>query len=417
MAQSERQRQMQYLVNLGFNISTKTSAQRIQSIYDSVQTLEASLQNLGEDLELPVSRSLSSINGLSHQLNEYLTEVSRHLNDLHIQQATTFRAMKDGTIEVTRAFGDLARAQAQITEDGWSDYSVTKSGVANRAFPKLSLDDTLAKQTEISTIEMASLGEKDRKFALKSAIQESLKGFNTEAAQLLLDNEKLIEQYVERAKIYYDTDGKAIRSFVELKLGEFQKLQIGQRYLTESIETDDGTKTSRISARTTQQLSTDTASAFETIRKGKEKLLDLEDKIAKAQQKGLTAEVSRLEDQEKTLSDDIAKKQEEYVRLTTQQDTYTGQDKRPGEQRISELDNAIQHQRDLDTAVRDENEQRGITNELATEYQRNQREIFDFQKKMDSAIRSGNETYETSLRASITLLEISFKLPMGVAIT
>ena len=419
MARSaETTRRAQYLIDLGFNISDTLPTRYITQMYRSIEALGESLRNVGEGIDLPVERAVSSLGGPMAQLQGYLDRVSQNLNEMYQDQAMTFRAMRDGTISVTRAFGDLLRAQERINAQGESGYTVSKSRAANALFPNESEQEILDIQNRAYTKELVALGDDTQKALLKLGIQDSLDKVNADTAEFLKKNLEHIEDFVERSRMMYDSDGKAIGSWVKIRLAAGKSLEISQRYFDQTLtEETGGDVTSRIGVRTSQQVTTDRAAALREVERALTNDYNLERQIADARSRGNNVLADQL-DSQRQLYDELQRIRNEYIRIYDGVDehnqvlradivsqTPNGEQTERARNEIREIEERIDRQRQFDTAVRDENEQRSITNELATEYQRNQREIFDFQKKMDSAIRSGNETYETSLRSQIDLLQ------------
>lgn len=297
MAQSKRQAQLSYLINLGFNISTKTNSKSIQTIYNSIQALGESLKNVGDGIDLPVENAISSLKGPMTQLQGYLDKVSQNLNEMYRDQAMTFQAMRDGTIDVARAFGDLAKAQAKIDQSGWGDYSLMKSKAANANFPTLSLGDTIDMQNAAYTKELTALGDDTEKTLIKLGIQDSLEKVNADTAQFLQANLGHIEDFVERSRMMYDSDGKAIGSWVKIRLAAGKSLEISQKYFDQTITTANGDVTSRIGVRTSQQVTTDRTAALKEVQRALTENYNLQRKISEARQQGNDKLADELEKQ------------------------------------------------------------------------------------------------------------------------
>lgn len=380
------QKKADYLINLGFDVDASTSTQKITALFKQIKTLDNAFQMVGQQLsEISENQSVS----------EYISDAIKKLNELGRTQAITFSDMKNGIIEVNRAFGDFLRARTSVSQNGVENYTIDKSIAGNvvSPFDSMNTAQALAEQNKIYLKEVEGLGDDVQKSILKMGIQDALSQSNTQLAEFLKNNIDHIEDYVSKSTIAYDSDGKAVSSWVDLKVGEFQKLSVSMKYFTQQLETDNGIAESRIGVRTSQKLSTDREGALRSYKKSLEEQYSLEKKINEETSKGNTEQVAAYKQQKTAIDSIVDSRKKAYLEISSDSGKTSG-----AQSQIDEIEKEIQARRDLDSAIQKDMQTRKSQEETISSIQSTLKEYLTLLSNTQKMESSGSDTFGARLQ-------------------
>lgn len=380
------QKKADYLINLGFDVDASTSTQKITALFKQIKTLDNAFQMVGQQLsEISENQSVS----------EYISDAIKKLNELGRTQAITFSDMKNGIIEVNRAFGDFLRARTSVSQNGVENYTIDKSIAGNvvSPFDSMNTAQALAEQNKIYLKEVEGLGDDVQKSILKMGIQDALSQSNTQLAEFLKNNIDHIEDYVSKSTIAYDSDGKAVSSWVDLKVGEFQKLSVSMKYFTQQLETDNGIAESRIGVRTSQKLSTDREGALRSYKKSLEEQYSLEKKINEETSKGNAEQVAAYKQQKTAIDSIVDSRKKAYLEISSDSGQTSG-----AQSQIDEIEKEIQARRDLDSAIQKDMQTRKSQEETISSIQSTLKEYLTLLSNTQKMESSGSDTFGARLQ-------------------
>ena len=380
------QKKADYLINLGFDVDASTSTQKITALFKQIKTLDNAFQMVGQQLsEISENQSVS----------EYISDAIKKLNELGRTQAITFSDMKNGIIEVNRAFGDFLRARTSVSQNGVENYTIDKSIAGNvvSPFDSMNTAQALAEQNKIYLKEVEGLGDDVQKSILKMGIQDALSQSNTQLAEFLKNNIDHIEDYVSKSTIAYDSDGKAVSSWVDLKVGEFQKLSVSMKYFTQQLETDNGIAESRIGVRTSQKLSTDREGALRSYKKSLEEQYSLEKKINEETSKGNAEQVAAYKQQKTAIDSIVDSRKKAYLEISSDSGKTSG-----AQSQIDEIEKEIQARRDLDNAIQKDMQTRKSQEETISSIQSTLKEYLTLLSNTQKMESSGSDTFGARLQ-------------------
>ena len=379
---------LNYLINLKLDIDENASTQKITSWFNRVKVIEEAFKSLGKE----IPKSMEKVD-----LSKYIQNSINQLNELGKSQATTFTSMKNGIIEVNRAFGDFLKAKTTIDKDGMKPYTVSKSiaGKTVSPFDSMSVSGAIAEQNRVYLKEVEGLGDDVQKSILKLGIQDALSKSNSQLSKFLMNNIDQIENYVQKSTIAYDSDGKAISSWVDLKVGEFQKLSLSMKYFTEQIETKSGQKESRIGVRTSQKLTTDTEGALSSLRKSMEESYQIERKINEESLKGNIEQVNVYKQQKQAIDSVVESKKKSYLSIASDKGDN-------GQEQIKAIEEEIKLRRDLDSAIEKDNQKRKEQQSVVSSIESSLKEYASVLSNTQKIEASGSDTYGAKLQYNKT---------------
>lgn len=251
--------QEQYLIDLGFEV-TGLTPQEINQSYSRIKLLDNAFKSLGGEIGRAFDKqSLDDFfSQAESRLQNFAKTVSATITNISVQAGNEF-------IELQRALGDMNFGTQRITPVDIGTINLNKSRAGNEILKNIpSPMDTLDKQTGRYTIRQDDLGDDVSKSRLKWAIGSSLQQSNDIASKEIDAIKKLLESgtddlesYIEKSETAYDNDGKAVRSWVTLKLNEHQRLKMGLRYVEDTQNIDGQLKTYRIAVREYDKIITD----------------------------------------------------------------------------------------------------------------------------------------------------------------
>lgn len=258
--------QEQYLIDLGFEV-TGLTPQEINQSYSKIKLLDNAFKSLGGEIGRAFDKqSLDDFfNQAESRLQNFAKTVSATIKNISVQAGNEF-------IDLQRALGDMNFGTQRITPVDIGTINLNKSRAGNEILKNIpSPMDTLDKQTGRYTIRQDDLGDDVSKSRLKWAIASSLQQSNDTASQevdaikkLLESGTNDLESYIEKSETAYDNDGKAVRSWVTLKLNEYQKLKMGLKYVEDTQNIDGQDKTYRFAVREGQEITTDYSKKYKS---------------------------------------------------------------------------------------------------------------------------------------------------------
>ena len=228
MARSKTtQGRVDYLISLGFEISDDVKTSKITKLYKDIKKLEEVFNSIGEKLPQALN---------SETFKDYANRALSSLNEVSKYHSKVFSTIRGNIEETTSALGDFAYTLEKMETEGIAVTELHKSAAANdpRNTEFSGIDDpyeTLQKQTELYTIQAEALGDKLEKSLIKTGIQKVLQKSNTEMSKFLQENIEDIENYITKTQTMYDSEGNAIKSFVEIAVEEYGKLKIEMEIL------------------------------------------------------------------------------------------------------------------------------------------------------------------------------------------
>lgn len=258
--------QEQYLIDLGFEV-TGLTPQEINQSYSKIKLLDNAFKSLGGEIGRAFDKqSLDDFfSQAESRLQNFAKTVSATITNISVQAGNEF-------IELQRALGDMNFGTQRITPVDIGTINLNKSRAGNEILKNIpSPMDTLDKQTGRYTIRQDDLGDDVSKSRLKWAIGSSLQQSNDIASKEIDAIKKLLESgtddlesYIEKSETAYDNDGKAVRSWVTLKLNEYQKLKMGLKYVEDTQNIDGQDKTYRFAVRESQKITTDYSKKYKS---------------------------------------------------------------------------------------------------------------------------------------------------------
>lgn len=258
--------QEQYLIDLGFEV-TGLTPQEINQSYSKIKLLDNAFKSLGGEIGKAFDKqSLDEFfNQAESRLQNFAKTVSATIKNISVQAGNEF-------IDLQRALGDMNFGTQRITPVDIGTINLNKSRAGNEILKNIPGPmDTLDKQTGRYTIRQDDLGDDVSKSRLKWAIGSSLQQSNDIASKEVDAIKKLLESgtddlesYIEKSETAYDNDGKAVRSWVTLKLNEYQKLKMGLKYVEDTQNIDGQDKTYRFAVRESQKITTDYSKKYKS---------------------------------------------------------------------------------------------------------------------------------------------------------
>ena len=384
------QGKVDYLISLGFEIKSKTAAQDIKELYSNVKALENAFASIGEKLP-----KISNVGNFA----DYFQQATSRLNEMGNTQYATFKSMQGNIIQVQKAMGDLSYVIEKFNENGLENSQLFKSKAAldprNTDFFSLDEQKTLDKQTEAYTLKVESLGDDLEKTLIKLGIQDALQKTNTELANFLKDNLNDIENYVTKTQTMYNSEGKAIKSFVELAVNEYGKLKIAMNY--KDVSADNGNIQARIATRGVQSYTTDNLKAYNNLKSAMQQQSELEQRINKLSVEGQTQIVSVLKEKKSAIDANVNALQQEYKLLIKNDPKYSRD--------VSEITKEIQQTERLNRAnqqaAEEKQNQKKIVNELKNDLN-SYLKVLSETKRIES---SGDNTYGARLEYNKEILQ------------
>lgn len=393
MARSKTtQGKIDYLVSIGFDIKTLDgqNTDKIRKIYKDVKALENAFASIGKELPKMLG---------TQTFEEYFQKATAKMNEMGDTQYATFTSMKNNIIQVQKAMGDLSYVIEKFNDKGLQSSQLFKSKAAsdprNIDFFSLDEQETLDKQTEAYTLKVEALGDDVEKTLIKLGIQDALQKTNTELANFLKDNLNDIENYVTRTQTMYDSEGKAIKSFVELAVNEYGKLKIAMNY--KDVSADNGNIKARIATRGVQSYTTDNLKAYNNLKSAMQQQSELEQRINKLSVEGQTEIVAVLKEKKSAIDANVNALQQEY-KLLIKNDSKYNRD-------ISGITNEIQQTERLNRAnqqaAEEKQNQKKVVNELKNDLN-SYLKILSETKRIES---SGDNTYGARLEYNKEMLQ------------
>lgn len=306
---TQKQKQ-DYLINLGFDIKG-LSSQEIDQNYKRIQLLDRAFQTLGGN----IGRAFDN-----QTLDDFFNNAEKRLRDFAQSVSATILKISTSAghefLDLQRALGDTNLGNQRITPSKTGTINLAKSHAGNVVFPNIpDAMDMLDTQTGHYTIRQDDLGDKVSKTRLKWGIESALQRSNDVASVELDKLRKILEsssdditKYIEKSETEYDNDGKAVRSWVTLKLNEYQKLKMGLKYVTDTQNINGQDKTYGIGVRDGMEVSTDQNRAVSDLEKAYSERERLEKQLSQASEKGnvqTASELNNLLTQNQNLIDQI----------------------------------------------------------------------------------------------------------------
>lgn len=292
---TQKQKQ-DYLINLGFDIKG-LSSQEIDQNYKRIQLLDRAFQTLGGNIGRAFDNQTLDdfFDSAETRLRNFAQSVSATITQISTRAGHEF-------LELQRALGDTNLGNQRITPSKTGTINLDKSRAGNNVFPQITDPmDMLDTQTGQYTVMQDNLGDKTSKTRLKWAIQDALQNYNGVAAsevqkikQMLESGSDDITKYVEKAQTAYDNDGKAVQSWVTLKLNEYQRLKMGIKYVTDTQNINGQDKSYTIGTRTSTDIATDPTRAVSDLEKAYSERERLEKQLSQASEKGNVQTASEL---------------------------------------------------------------------------------------------------------------------------
>lgn len=258
--------QEQYLIDLGFEV-TGLTPQEINQSYSKIKLLDNAFKSLGGEIGRAFDKqSLDDFfNQAESRLQNFAKTVSATIKNISVQAGNEF-------IDLQRALGDMNFGTQRITPVDIGTINLNKSRAGNEILKNIpSPMDTLDKQTGRYTIRQDDLGDDVSKSRLKWAIGSSLQQSNDIASKEVNAIKKILESgtddlesYIEKSETAYDNDGKAVRSWVTLKLNEYQRLKMVLRYVEDTQNIDGQDKAYRIAVRESDKITTDYSKKYKS---------------------------------------------------------------------------------------------------------------------------------------------------------
>lgn len=258
--------QEQYLIDLGFEV-TGLTPQEINQSYSKIKLLDNAFKSLGGEIGKAFDKqSLDEFfNQAESRLQNFAKTVSATIKNISVQAGNEF-------IDLQRALGDMNFGTQRITPVDIGTINLNKSRAGNEILKNIpSPMDTLDKQTGRYTIRQDDLGDDVSKSRLKWAIGSSLQQSNDIASKEVNAIKKILESgtddlesYIEKSETAYDNDGKAVRSWVTLKLNEYQRLKMVLRYVEDTQNIDGQDKAYRIAVRESDKITTDYSKKYKS---------------------------------------------------------------------------------------------------------------------------------------------------------
>lgn len=258
--------QEQYLIDLGFEV-TGLTPQEINQSYSKIKLLDNAFKSLGGEIGRAFDKqSLDEFfNQAESRLQNFAKTVSATITNISVQAGNEF-------IDLQRALGDMNFGTQRITPVDIGTINLNKSRAGNEILKNIpSPMDTLDKQTGRYTIRQDDLGDDVSKSRLKWAIGSSLQQSNDIASKEVDAIKKILESgtddlesYIEKSETAYDNDGKAVRSWVTLKLNEYQRLKMVLRYVEDTQNIDGQDKAYRIAVRESDKITTDYSKKYKS---------------------------------------------------------------------------------------------------------------------------------------------------------
>lgn len=392
MARSKTtQGKIDYLVSIGFDIKTLDgqSTDKIRKIYKDVKALENAFASIGKELPKMLG---------TQTFEEYFQKATAKMNEMGDTQYATFTSMRNNIIQVQRAMGDLNYVIEKFNDKGLQSSQLFKSKAAsdprNTDFFSLDEQETLDKQTEAYTLKVEALGDDVEKTLIKLGIQDALQKTNTELANFLKQHLDDIENYVTRTQTMYDSEGRAIKSFVELAVEEYGKLKIAMNY--KDVSADNGNLKAGIATRGVQSYTTDNIKAYNNLKSAMLDVSAIQQKINQAEQSGSINTVNALNKEKKAIEDVVKSRKEQYQALVGTEKYQTDLSNLQKEIQLTEQLNDAKQQ---DSQIKKEQQQQinGIKNDLNSYLK-----ILSETKRIES---SGDNTYGARLEYNKEMME------------
>lgn len=392
MARSKTtQGKIDYLVSIGFDIKTLDgqSTDKIRKIYKDVKALENAFASIGKELPKMLG---------TQTFEEYFQKATAKMNEMGDTQYATFTSMRNNIIQVQRAMGDLNYVIEKFNDKGLQSSQLFKSKAAsdprNTDFFSLDEQETLDKQTEAYTLKVEALGDDVEKTLIKLGIQDALQKTNTELANFLKQHLDDIENYVTRTQTMYDSEGRAIKSFVELAVEEYGKLKIAMNY--KDVSADNGNLKAGIATRGVQSYTTDNIKAYNNLKSAMLDMSTIQQKINQAEQSGNINTVNALNKEKKAIEDVVKSRKEQYQALVGTEKYQTDLSNLQKEIQLTEQLNDAKQQ---DSQIKKEQQQQinGIKNDLNSYLK-----ILSETKRIES---SGDNTYGARLEYNKEMME------------
>lgn len=392
MARSKTtQGKIDYLVSIGFDIKTLDgqSTDKIRKIYKDVKALENAFASIGKELPKMLG---------TQTFEEYFQKATAKMNEMGDTQYATFTSMRNNIIQVQKAMGDLNYVIEKFNDKGLQSSQLFKSKAAsdprNTDFFSLDEQETLDKQTEAYTLKVEALGDDVEKTLIKLGIQDALQKTNTELANFLKQHLDDIENYVTRTQTMYDSEGRAIKSFVELAVEEYGKLKIAMNY--KDVSADNGNLKAGIATRGVQSYTTDNIKAYNNLKSAMLDMSTIQQKINQAEQSGSINTVNALNKEKKAIEDVVKSRKEQYQALVGTEKYQTDLSNLQKEIQLTEQLNDAKQQ---DSQIKKEQQQQinGIKNDLNSYLK-----ILSETKRIES---SGDNTYGARLEYNKEMME------------
>ena len=389
-------KKLDYLISIGLDIDDTASVQKINNWYQKVEVLQSAFGFLGK--QIPKSFDKKT-------LDDFWDYALKKLNEFGKAQATTFESIKKGIIDVQKAVSDAAFARGSIDKNGVSPFTVEKSRAGNEAsvYKDLDVGETIEKQTEAYTNVVEGLGDDVQKTILKFGIQKAIKESNSEIAKFLQDNIDDIEKYVTKMRVAYNADGKAVASWVDLKIGEYQKLSVSQEYLEDGLDTKNlGSIDYTAGVRTSQDVTTNLEAALKDLTKAYEEQYSLEKKITDETTKGNVQQVEAYKEQKKLIDDIVESKKKAYLNLTTSD---KNGNRTNGQEQIKIIENEISARRRLDEAIRQDTNTRKEQDNTVKTIESTLKQYLSTLESTRKIESSGSDAYGATLQYNEQKLE------------
>lgn len=392
MARSKTtQGKIDYLVSIGFDIKTLDgqSTDKIRKIYKDVKALENAFASIGKELPKMLG---------AQTFEEYFQKATAKMNEMGDTQYATFTSMRNNIIQVQKAMGDLNYVIEKFNDKGLQSSQLFKSKAAsdprNTDFFSLDEQETLDKQTEAYTLKVESLGDDVEKTLIKLGIQDALQKTNTELSNFLKNNLDNIEDYITRTQTMYSSEGKAIKSFVELAVEEYGKLKIAMDY--KDVSADNGNIKATIGTRGVQSSIIDIEKAYKNLKSSMQEISTIQQKINQAEQSGNINTVNALNKEKKAIEDVVKSRKEQYQALVGTEKYQTDLSNLQKEIQLTEQLNDAKQQ---DSQIKKEQQQQinGIKNDLNSYLK-----ILSETKRIES---SGDNTYGARLEYNKEMME------------
>lgn len=390
MARSKvTQGRVDYLVSLGFEISDSLSTDKVRKMYKDVKALENAFASIGKELPKMLG---------TQTFEEYFQKVTAKMNDMGDAQYATFTSMKNNIVQVQKAMGDLNYVIEKFNDKGLQDSQLFKSKAAsdprNTDFFSLDEQETLDKQTEAYTLKVGALGDNVEKTLIKLGIQDTLQKTNSELANFLKANLDDIENYITRTQTMYDSEGNAIKSFVELAVKEYGKLKIAMNY--KDVSADNGNIKARIGTKGVQTSTVNIEKAYKNLKSSMQEVSNIQQKINQAEQSGNTATVSALNKEKEAIDKVVESRKEQYKALVGAEKYQTDLSNIREEIQLTEQLNSAQQQ-DAQTKKQQQQQVNNIKNDLNSYLT-----ILSETKKIEA---SGDNTYGARLEYNREMME------------